>query len=352
MTLRRRVRIVAAMVGLFSRRLLAVLQFTRLALVFTAISNAWAAMLLEAGARAGPGREWSSAFDPAAAVFMTLVSIGLYGFGMSLNDVIDRRRDATIAADRPLPSGRLPVAVGKAICAALLFVAGAGGALLSRTRPTPHLSAMTLALTAGVALLIVGYDFIGKYLLSLGLLSLGLIRFFHATIADPTISVPWHPLLMLNHVTLLSSVAYVWEQKRPAFTKRHVAAVLGGLLAINGSFIGLLAWRRVDDRSTFAADLAITPALWWPALAIVAFGFVALAIRRRHADSRGAGKMLMLVGLLWLIVYDAAFVAGHVDVLPALGVLALLPLAWFSVKLMRAWSMLVALSERPRYLRV
>ena len=339
------------MVGLFSRRLLAVLQFTRLALVFTAISNAWAAMMLRAASDAGPTRDWSGAFDPAAAVFMTLVSIGLYGFGMTLNDVIDRRRDATIAADRPLPSGRLPVAAAKAICTALLVVAGAGGLLLSRTRPSGHLADMTMMLTLGVVLLIVAYDFIGKYLLSLGLLTLGLIRFFHATIADPTISVPWHPLLMLNHVTLLSSVAYVWEQKRPALTRRHVAAVLGGLLAVDGTFIGLLAWRRVDDRSSFAADLAITPALWWPALAVVAFGFVALVIRRRHADARGAGKMLMLYGLLWLIVYDAAFIAGHVAVVPALGVLAMLPLAKFSVTLMRTWSTLVALSERPRYLR-
>ena len=33
--------------------------------------------------------------------------------------------------------------------------------------------------------MIVFYDFAAKYLVTLGLLSLGLIRFFHATIAAP-----------------------------------------------------------------------------------------------------------------------------------------------------------------------
>ena len=39
----------------------------------------------------------------------------------------------------------------------------------------------------------------------------------------------WHPLLLLNHVTILSTVAYLWEQKRPALTKLHWWAVSGCL---------------------------------------------------------------------------------------------------------------------------
>lgn len=339
--------IVGAMVGSFSRRLLAVLQFTRSALVFTAIGDAWAALCL----RAGPGGDLLARLDARPLIGMTLVSIGLYGFGMSLNDVIDRRRDATIAADRPLPSGRLPVTAGKLICLLLLAIAGAGGYLLSRAQPTERLSVITLALVLGVALLIVCYDFAGKYLISLGLLTLGLIRFFHAAVADPTLSVPWHPLLLLNHVAILSTVAYAWEQKRPLLTRRHVAAVAAGLLATNGAVLGALYVRRNSTPETFVEDFAVTPALLWPAAAVALFFIVAAVIRRRHAESRGAGKMLMLVGLLWLIVYDSAFVAGHVGLLPAAAILALLPVAWVSVKLIRGWSTLVALSDRPQYLR-
>ena len=51
-----------AMSVTLSQRLLAILQFTRLALVFTAISNAWAALLLRANAQS-PG-DFATAFEP------------------------------------------------------------------------------------------------------------------------------------------------------------------------------------------------------------------------------------------------------------------------------------------------
>lgn len=330
-----------------SHRLLAVLQFTRLALVFTAISNAWAALMLKANAQS-PG-DFTSAFDPKQLAAMTLASIGLYGFGMSLNDVIDRRRDATIAADRPLPSGRLPVRAARAICLLLLAIGLAGGVWLASMQSDPLVGRLTLLLTLGVATLIAFYDLAGKYLISLGLLTLGLIRFFHATIADPTLSMPWHPLLLLDHVAILSTLAYAWEQKRPVLTRRHFVFVLGGLVIVNAGLIAALIWRRGDRPGGWQATLDVGVELFWPAAAIIGFFIVVAVIRARHRDSRGAGKVLMLFGLLYLIVYDAAFVAGEVGLLPAAVLLTLLPIAWASVKLMRAWSTLVTLSEKPRY---
>ena len=66
---------------------------------------------------------------------------------------------------------------------------------------------------------------------------------------------------------------------------------------------------------------------------------------------REAGQTLMLYGLLWLIVYDACFVAVYVNYLAALFMLLLLPVAYFSVQLMRWWSKLVVASHRPEYKR-
>lgn len=333
-----------------SQRLLAVLQFTRLALVFTAISNAWASLLLRAAAQSP--EDFASAFDPEHLAAMTLASIGLYGFGMSLNDVIDRRRDATIAADRPLPSGRLPLNEARAICLLLLAAGLGGGVWLASMQPDARVARMTLLQTLGVATLIAFYDLAGKYLISLGLLTLGLIRFFHAAIADPTLSMPWHPLLLLDHVAILSALAYAWEQKRPLLTRRHFVYVVAGLLVINAGLIATLLDRRGDRPGGWKAALEIGPELCWPIAAVVGFFFVVLIIRARHRDSRVAGKVLMLFGLLYLIVYDAAFVAGSVGLLPAAILLLLLPIAWASVKLMRAWSTIVTLSERAKYMPV
>src|SRR6187549_1986981 len=101
------------MLTAWSRRLLTLLQLTRMALVFTAIADAQAALLLAAGARPRAGEPsdplalLARHLRPEQMLAIAAVSIGLYGFGMSLNDIIDRRRDRQIAAFRPLPSGRV-----------------------------------------------------------------------------------------------------------------------------------------------------------------------------------------------------------------------------------------------------
>src|SRR4051794_16424057 len=107
-----------------TRRVLTLLQFTRFALVFTAISNGQASLLLDAAAltRRDAAPEWARAFDLSTSIWMAVASVGLYTFGMSLNDIIDRRRDAQLAADRPLPSGRIGLAAAHVVCALLLAV--------------------------------------------------------------------------------------------------------------------------------------------------------------------------------------------------------------------------------------
>jgi hypothetical protein len=269
------------------------------------------------------------------------MSICLYGFGMSLNDIIDRRRDRQIAAHRPLPSGRVGVVTAHVICT-LLGLAAVGAAALYAQRSGNW---MSLILVVWAELLIVFYDMAGKYLVAPGLLTLGLIRFFHAIVPGPRVPVLWHPLILLNHVTILSTVAYCWEEKRPELTRIHWWSVLGGLAIVDTTVIVMM----VDRRTT--SGLMLTPWLALPAAAVVAFIILAWIVKRRSPTSREAGQAIMLYGLLWLIVYDAAFVAAYVSwVLAALLVL-LLPLAYFSVQLMRWWSKLIAISQRPEFKR-
>src|SRR5437899_1137512 len=104
-----------------SQRLLSIFQLTRMALVFTAISNSVCSMLLLAQSNAKlENVPYTEFVHPARMAAVVLMSIGLYGFGMSLNDIIDRRRDAQLAAHRPLPSGRIGVMTAHTICTLLL----------------------------------------------------------------------------------------------------------------------------------------------------------------------------------------------------------------------------------------
>ncbi|HEY0009752.1 MAG TPA: UbiA family prenyltransferase, partial [Tepidisphaeraceae bacterium] len=260
------------------------LQFTRIALVFTAISNGWAAMLLQS-------RATGEGITPAYAMAQTLVSIGLYAFGMALNDVIDRRRDSQVAAHRPLPSGRLTVPAAHFVCALLALIALAGGAWMAIEHPGQWIS---LGVLLGTLALIIFYDFAGKYLVAMGLLSLGLIRFFHASIAAPTLAIPWHAILLLLHVTILSTVCYGLEDKRPRLTRRHWASVSSGLVLVIGILLTLLITRRGGDFSQWQAALSVKPGLIFPAIAAAGFVVLAALIIRRTPDSRTAGRTLML----------------------------------------------------------
>jgi hypothetical protein len=346
----RQASILALMAARLSQRLLSVLQLTRMALVFTAIADSAASLLLLA--------RWMDLRQHGAEILSlprflaaATVSIGLYGFGMSLNDIIDRRRDQQIAADRPLPSGRIGIGAAHAICALLGLAAFVAGVILARFQDG-EARLFTLALLIWTGLLIAFYDFAGKYLVAPGLLTLGLIRFFHATIAAPQLPLLWHPLLLLNHVTVLSAICYHLEQKRPPLTRVHWWAVLGGLGFIDLICILFVWWKRAGlQPDQFASGMWVGAELVAPAGAVVAFAIMALYIRRRFSEGRPAGHTLMLYGLLWLIVYDACFVFGYVGWFPALMVLLLLPAAYVSVQLMRAWSRIVLLSQKPTYQR-
>lgn len=322
------------------QRVLTILQFTRMALVFTAISNGWAAVLINSRATGEPIGVWY-------AMAMTVVSVGLYTFGMALNDLIDRRRDSQIAPGRPLPSGRMSVTTAHAICAMLALVALAGGAWMAVLQPGQWLS---LIIVVWTLVLIVFYDVAGKYLVAPGLIALGLIRFFHATVAAPSLPIPWQPIVLLVHVTILSTVCYRLEDKRPRLTTSHWVVVIGGVVGMVGLLIAMLIDRRAGDMPWREA-LAITPALLPVAAAMVGFVGLAVVLRVQNKDPRAAGRSMMLYGLLWLIVYDASLVLGYVGFEYAVVILSLLPISMLAVQVMRWWSKLVDLSTRPEYQR-
>jgi hypothetical protein len=314
-----------------------------MALVFTAIADSMCGLLLRAAQRRTLFHtRLNEQIDKYQLIAVVIISVGLYGYGMSLNDIIDRRRDSQIAAHRPLPSGRIGIVTAHVICFLLAFSAVLGGAYFVYSNAVNGWWTLTFVIVTG--LLITFYDLAGKYLVAPGLISLGLIRFFHAIIPAPEMPLLWHPLLLLNHVAILSTVAYLWEQKRPPLTPLHWWTVLGMLGFIDAVAIGLTAWLR-------PAALGLGLGLLLPASAVLAFVALAVIVRWRMGQRREAGQTLMLYGLLWLIVYDATFVGAYVNWIAAALLLLLLPVAYLSVQLMRWWSKLLTASQRPDYVR-
>jgi hypothetical protein len=341
------------MFNLLSKRLLGVLQLTRMALVFTAIADSFTTLIILSHSSHGgtPGNP-DVILTPGRYLSVAFMSIGLYGFGMSLNDIIDRRRDRQIASHRPLPSGRVGVITAHVVCGMLMVGAlGCGLFYSSISGDWRCVIYVTIA-----EALIWFYDAAGKYLVAFGLVTLGLIRFFHCLVPAPQIPVLWHPLLLFNHVVILSTVAYRWEQKRPTLTNAHLGFIAAGLALIDAlAIITLGTWRGHGD--IFAALQNDSSMMWnnnllVPIGAVLGFIILGIVIRRRTPGLRDAGQKLMLYGLLWLTVYDACFVFAYVGWWEGLLMLLFFPAAWLSVQLMRWWSKIVSLSQRPTFKRV
>ena len=338
-----------------SQRLLSLLQLTRMALVFTAIADSFCSLILLANSQhGGSPADPDATLTPGRYLSVAFMSIGLYGFGMSLNDIIDRRRDRQIAAHRPLPSGRVGIITAHVICALLMLMALGCATFYWRIGGDWRSFVYCLSAVA----LIWFYDVAGKYLVAFGIVTLGLIRFFHALVGAPTVPVLWHPLLLMNHVVILSTIAYGWEQKRPTLSNVHLGIIAAALALIDALAIIVLGTLRGGPGGDIVEAMRTDPSMMWtnglliPIGGVIAFILLGIFIRWRTPGVRDAGQKLMLYGLLWLTVYDACFVFAYVGWWEGLLMLLFFPAAWLSVQLMRWWSKLVSLSQRPSFKRV
>lgn len=128
----------------------AYLELVRLPNVFTAAADVVMGFLAT-HPELGPG-------DGTRLGLLIASSCGLYAAGVTLNDAFDRRLDAAERPERPIPSGRVPLAAAWALGYGLLGfgVAAAAGAsaLGGSLRP--------VALAAALAILILLYDAVLK----------------------------------------------------------------------------------------------------------------------------------------------------------------------------------------------
>jgi len=94
-------------------------------------------------------------------------SVCLYGAGMVLNDHADRKLDAELRPERPLPRGQIRPGVGLAFGLALVLVC-----LVTSPIPAYH---------GAMALLVLAYDYLLKGIVWLGALVMGLLRAMNLT---------------------------------------------------------------------------------------------------------------------------------------------------------------------------
>jgi len=335
-------------------RLLALLQLTRAALAFTAIADAWTVLLLYALPDPSPvSRYPAHGFWVVVAkmLLMSIVSAGLYGFGMSLNDLMDMRHDRIFARWRPLPSGRIRprTAIVIAILLLMLSFSAAAGIGAIDMAFTPVAEAVfipwSVVFAMATAVLIVFYDATAKYLGGLGLVTLGAIRALHCLIGNPKTPLLFLSMFLLTHVIVVSLIAYQMEGKRPRLKRVDWIVAIAGVLLGN-----VLALVYMFYRHTFSMNIAWM--LLGPLGALLSYTLWAIIyVRlRRTYSTRKKGERLMLMGLFWLFIYDASILFANGQSLAGIAVTVLLIcaiLSFFGLRWLGRW---IALPEM-RYRR-
>ena len=309
-------------------RLLALLQLTRAALAFTAIADAWTVLLLFASPDAAPASHFGTHgfwIMVVKMLLMGIVSAGLYGFGMSLNDLMDMRRDRIFARWRPLPSGRIRPQTAIVICLLLLMLslgaAAAMGAIDLAFAREPIFVPWSVIFAIATAILIVFYDATAKYLGGLGLVTLGAIRALHCLIANPKTPLLFLSMFLLTHVIIVSFIAYQMENKRPRLRRGDWIVGAVGVIVGNGLALAYMFYRQ-----TFT-QYDLWPMWLGPLSAMALYALWAaiyLRLRRDVYTTRKKGERLMLMGLFWLFLYDAGILFANNQILAGIAVTVLL----------------------------
>jgi hypothetical protein len=310
-------------------RVVSGLGTTRLALMLSAVSGGWLmtfyAFAFEPAATRNPALEalglgWSLLLAAGAAV-------GLAVCGLALNDVLDRRQDRVLGggADhvaRPVASGTVAVRTATSAAAGglVLAVACAAGFGLRSV-------ALVLLLGTGV----IFYNLAARFVPAVGIVTLGLVQAMAMAIPNPTAGFAWPVLLTLTHVMATGLVHRVVSRDPPPpeAGRRRAREVWGVLLG--WGFWCLVVLVLIRQRG--GGEVAVPASTWvGPGLAVLAYTGWAWrtarqARRGRETQRPAAARRLRRGGVIWLMVYDTAWLASAGRWGPAAAVGTLLAVA-------------------------
>ncbi len=291
-------------------QIMPLLRLTRIALALAVLSNCWVTVFLAVYVEPAEGRSVVLEQMPLgmALLWAALVALGLHVYGVSLNDVLDARHDRLFSPQRPIPAGQ--VRRGSAVIVAIvgLLIAMVAGAFLG------HEAILLTALAAGGLLF---FNATGKFLPAAGILALALIRMMTMLIPNAHMGFAWPLWMTMTHVAAASALAHLFEDKRPTLDRREILRLAIGWALGTAVIVLFMTWR-----GTILAYgrpfIWIGPAIAGAIFVAISARFVILARRRQaaravdHEAHRQSARSYARLAILWLIVYDAAwlFCAG------------------------------------------
>lgn len=309
------------------------LHLTRLTVGIGAVANSWFVVLWT---RANPAERATAATElierPLSLVLAgsALCSIGVYAFATVLNDLLDRRRDASLNPARPLPSGKVSTTRAAAMLAPLLLIALLGAWIMGT---------WALGMTLGVTLAVIAYNTFGKFVPSVGLVLLSLIHGGQMMTANVHLAFVWPVLLAMAHALAVGAMAHRAGERRPVLSRRAKIAAVAGWAFWSGVLIAVGVWREGAWPQWVSWKTALLPAMLGLVYLHVGRGIIALAI-----SPAARSAMIQRAGALWLTAYAAAWLLYQGNTIEAAIMFALGVLGLLGMTLLRG---LFDLAERP-----
>lgn len=274
-------------------RFVTAIQLTRLTVAFGAVSDIWF-VIFYSRAMAEPDSTlpvvtmpWWLALGTGAAL-----AIGLFAFGAALNDVLDARHDSAFSPDRPIPAGRIRPGQAIIVTVAALLVGVLAGAAFG-----PWGLRLTLLTAFGILF----YNTLGKYIPSVGFVTIGLIHAAHMFIPNPELPFTLPVWLIMTHAMVIAIGAYKLEDKRPPI---RVSSIAWTILGWGTWTVILIAYgaRQDDLLNVESTGLGFL----WPIAAAMGFMFVA-RWKISGAPLPAAAEKLRRYGAMWQALYAAAW---------------------------------------------
>jgi len=291
------------------RQILSLLQLTRIALALAVVSNSWLTVFLAIHVEPPSGSNTIIESMPLAFALLlgAVVAVGLHVYGVSLNDVLDARHDRLFSPHRPIPAGRVHRTSAVVVAVVGLLAAILAAHFLGQ-------AAILLCIIAAAGILF--FNAMGKYLPAAGILALALIRVLNMLVPNAQLGFAWPIWMMMTHVLASAALGYLLEDKRPRLRGREVTLLALGWMLGTAAIVAFMTWRGTllaYGRPFIWIGPAIAAALFFA----VSWWVVVRSNKLRdggdlHGERRRLGRHYMRLSILWLIVYDAAwlFCAG------------------------------------------
>ncbi len=263
-----------------------------------------------------------------------IAGIGLYAFGMSLNDLLDVHRDRAMGkVGSPIVDGSASIELAVCMVAATLMLAVLGAMVFGS-------GALLVTLMLACAILI--FNVLGKFVPGIGMLLLSVIYAGHMLIPDLWVQFLLPVWLVMTHAMIVAGLAQHLGRRSPPISKRAVIFASVGWL-ICSLFLLALAISRMGDNGLWPYYVPITAGLY-PIGFMILFALMIYRRYKKNGFGPVLGEKITRYGAIWPALYACGWLAGS-GLWTAFGIMVTLTALGFAV--MTVLRELYSLIEHP-----